>query len=924
VSGRIVLTSFGYDDPGGGTLIPRTAARELAARGWDVTVFHAAVREAAGERPYTVREWDDEHGVHLVGVFNRPHGLLDLGHPGRELDDPPIARAFARILDDRRPDAIHYHNLHNLGLSLADEAGARGIPAWFTPHNFWLVCARNHFVREGGALCEGAADGGRACAACARSRDAEGYARRQTEIRERIAARVEAILPVSETVRTVLEGAGFDSRALHVQRLAAPAAETLWRKVGANRAPGRAGAGLRAGFIGSLAAHKGAHLAAEAVRAAGPQVTLDVHGEIPDAINAARLTGDDHLGQVTVHGSYTTADLPAILASIDVAIVPSLVWETAGLTVLECLAAGVPVIVSAMGGLIEGVTEGVDGLVVDGRSSAGLTEALRRLATEDGLLEQLQTGIVPPKMFAAYVDELEALYRHGELPAATGGPLPVAVQWTGDQQAVSSLATINREIANRLAGRDGIAIERNALDVPSGDPPLPRPADIEVRHAWPPDFTGRGVGRLALIQPWEFGAVPRDWQQPLVDVVDELWVPSEYVARMYRSAGVAGDRVHVVANGVDLERFRPEGPALDLPDARLRLLFVGGTIYRKGVDLLIEAFGQAFPADSGVLLVVKDIGGASFYKGINLGDRIRALEASGRVAYIDRDLDDDEVAALYRACDVLVHPYRGEGFAMPVLEAMACGRPVVVTAGGPTDEFVPDDACWRIPAAPKPMARFPMPTVGTPVMLEPDLGALTRILRAVAEDVEGRAARGRAGRRAAEQHGWDVVADAYAERIRHLAARPPRVATRAVEPFALPDARALALLAAPAWRGSDDLATLLSAWAAAFQPGDDACLYLLADPTVDGEAADWERHVLDAVARAGVDLERLADISVLDHAVQGDDLRRIHAAVDAFVPLHRGSGGHLRLARSVVAPTADALSRLKHTPVPAEMGRTWR
>ena len=53
---------------------------------------------------------------------------------------------------------------------------------------------------------------------------------------------------------------------------------------------------------------------------------------------------------------------------------------------------------------------------------------------------------------------------------------------------------------------------------------------------------------------------------------------------------------------------------------------------------------------------------------------------------------------LFAACDVLVHPYRGEGFGLPVLEAMACGLPVVVTAGGPTDEFVPPAACWRVPA----------------------------------------------------------------------------------------------------------------------------------------------------------------------------------------------------------------------------------
>ena len=65
-----------------------------------------------------------------------------------------------------------------------------------------------------------------------------------------------------------------------------------------------------------------------------------------------------------------------------------------------------------------------------------------------------------------------------------------------------------------------------------------------------------------------------------------------------------------------------------------------------------------------------------------------AAGATARVHLTD-DLDDDGLAALYRACDVLVHPYRGEGFAMPVLEAMACGLPVIVTARRPDRRVLP-------------------------------------------------------------------------------------------------------------------------------------------------------------------------------------------------------------------------------------------
>jgi hypothetical protein len=42
MSPRILLTSFGFNDPGGGTTVPRVVSKELARRGWEVTVFHAA------------------------------------------------------------------------------------------------------------------------------------------------------------------------------------------------------------------------------------------------------------------------------------------------------------------------------------------------------------------------------------------------------------------------------------------------------------------------------------------------------------------------------------------------------------------------------------------------------------------------------------------------------------------------------------------------------------------------------------------------------------------------------------------------------------------------------------------------------------------------------------------------------------------
>ena len=285
---------------------------------------------------------------------------------------------------------------------------------------------------------------------------------------------------------------------------------------------------------------------------------------------------------------------------------------------------------------------------------------------------------------------------------------------------------------------------------------------------------------------------------------------------------------------------------------------------------------------------------------------------------IDEDLSTDEVAALYRACDVLVHPYRGEGFAMPVLEAMACGLPVIATAGGPTDEFLPDDAGWRISSQ---RADFPedridtLATHGRPWVLEPDRAHLVTLLRQADEASDDELqARGRAGRAAAQHLSWDAVATLYQERITALAARRPRPATAAVHaPFPLQEDVALRVLATPAWRATDRLGALLSEWVAATTRDTSACLYLLADPGVDGTPEDLEAHILSAAKDAGVDIEGGADINVLMEPAVAERDPRLHAAMDAYVPLHPACMGHERLAREsgvlIIEPGAGRLER---------------
>ena len=123
---------------------------------------------------------------------------------------------------------------------------------------------------------------------------------------------------------------------------------------------------------------------------------------------------------------------------------------------------------------------------------------------------------------------------------------------------------------------------------------------------------------------------------------------------------------------------------------RFKFLFVGGTLPRKGFDLLLKAYRLVFSAADDVCLVVKDMGVGTFYRGQNataLIAQLRATPAAPEVEYLADELSEEEMAGLYRACDCVVQPYRGEGFCLPVAEAMACARPVIVTGFGPSLDY---------------------------------------------------------------------------------------------------------------------------------------------------------------------------------------------------------------------------------------------
>lgn len=331
----------------------------------------------------------------------------------------------------------------------------------------------------------------------------------------------------------------------------------------------------------------------------------------------------------------------------------------------------------------------------------------------------------------------------------------------GHQVSVVGFDLSDRELAQLVETRAGPEVE---VGEPDG------PVDVRIRQVWPPVWGHRGGERLVIIQPWEFGSIPLSWFAGVRDA-DAIWVPSQYCKRGYLQAGVEASKVWVVPNGVDIKVPRHEvRQSRDVT----RLLFLGGTIMRKGVDVLIAALDKLDDATlSRTQLTIKEVGADAFYQNQSLLAQSLAQHqrVSPHVSVETRYLDRADLLNLIAESDVLVHPYRSEGFGLGVLEAMAVGTPVIHTRGGATNEFCGANESLLIPAT---FAVGESPRVGDSILAdrsywyEPSVDELCRILKEVVDGDVDLLSLARAARERASTLGWRHVGDVAHESLESL------------------------------------------------------------------------------------------------------------------------------------------------------------
>jgi glycosyltransferase involved in cell wall biosynthesis len=161
--------------------------------------------------------------------------------------------------------------------------------------------------------------------------------------------------------------------------------------------------------------------------------------------------------------------------------------------------------------------------------------------------------------------------------------------------------------------------------------------------------------------------------------------------QLARRLRIGGERIHVVHEGVDHERFKPVGGRLiDAP----YLLFVGSEHPRKNLATLFGALRELRAEPLGSELVLVKVGAPGNpeqpFRRRTL-EQLRAAGVGDRVVLAGR-VSAGELVAAYSGALCLVLPSLDEGFGLPVLEAMACGCPVIVADAASLPEVAGDAA----------------------------------------------------------------------------------------------------------------------------------------------------------------------------------------------------------------------------------------
>jgi glycosyltransferase involved in cell wall biosynthesis len=331
-----------------------------------------------------------------------------------------LLESYADFLRLLQPDVVHFHHFLTLGVDLLTltRRVLPNVKIIFTFHEFLTICAADgHMLRKNDkSLCTHASPV--RCHQCFPELPPEDFFTRERWMKQHMSV-VDMFTTPSQFMIQHYVDWGIDSKKIvkvaNVQKNRGDVITFMDDRTKRNRF----------GFFGQMVDAKGIHIilqAVEILRAEGfKDFVVEINGDnLRYASEARRKEIEAFLSaeaekptseqNVVFNGSYQVDQLASRMSRIDWVIVPSVWWEIFCLVISESWMFKKPVIVSNVGGPLERVTHGVDGLHFQVSDPQSLATTMKRACMEKGLWQKLSTGIKPPVARSEMVDQYMKAY----------------------------------------------------------------------------------------------------------------------------------------------------------------------------------------------------------------------------------------------------------------------------------------------------------------------------------------------------------------------------------------------------------------------------------------------------------------------------------------------------------------------------------
>ena len=387
--------------------------------------------------------------------------------------------------------------------------------------------------------------------------------------------------------------------------------------------------------------------------------------------------------------------------------------EGFGVPLLEAMAAQVPVVALASSAVTE--TMGGAGVLLDSDNPQTVSRAVERVMADSDYRSEILWRQNRHLEKITTFNVAETLHR--VLEKVSGQSHAIRVQVQGPIESSYSLAILNREAALQLDADKNFDVSVYPTEGPGDYPPdleaissIPSLSkmfdrgrstsypDVIIRQMFPPRVRDTTAGITLQYFGWEESLVPQEFAQDFNRHVQRIMTMSSFVKDALIDSGVTIP-IDVVGVGVRPPVSNPQAEIPEISDVkRVRLLHISSAFPRKGIDVLLNAYFAEFTSDDDVSLVLKTFPNQHNTVAEQLNALVQAHPRAPHVVWIDRNLPLDHLGNLYDIADAYVHPARGEGFGLPVAEAMLAHVPVISTHTSGLADFVDSSTAAVIPS----------------------------------------------------------------------------------------------------------------------------------------------------------------------------------------------------------------------------------